>query len=558
MKVRFQFPRLSLCTIILLTYSGILFSQVSEFWSARYNGPGSGTDNSRAITVDFTGNVIVTGSSPAGGFGTEDYATIKYDSAGVQEWIARYNGTGSSIDNAYAVAVNEVGFIYVTGGSNGAGSGFDFLTIKYSTSGDTVWTRRYNGPRNAKDVAYSIALDDSGYVYVTGESEGSTSTHGIFEDYTTIKYDADGSLKWIARYNGPAGDYDKANSIDVDTTGNVYVTGVSDGGSSGSGSPHFDYATIKYNNSGIVQWIRRHNGTDNALDEAKSVKVDLVGNVVVTGRSKNSSSSDDYFTIKYTSSGDTVWYSKYNGTGNNTDIANQVAVDHIGNTFVTGKSYGGSANDYDIVTIKYNSSGDSVWIKRFNGEASGFDEGIQVTVDAGGNSYVAGYSSGTTTAFDFTTVKYTETGAEEWVAKYTNSSSAGSSEETSGIFIDEHSNIYITGMSALDYATVKYIQSPTSVDDKNFQFPDEFSLYQNYPNPFNPNTVISWQSPVGSWQTLRVYDVLGNEVATLADEYKPAGSYEVEWDATDLSSGIYFYKLQAGDFIATKKMILIK
>ncbi|MBK7377929.1 MAG: T9SS type A sorting domain-containing protein [Ignavibacteriales bacterium] len=86
----------------------------------------------------------------------------------------------------------------------------------------------------------------------------------------------------------------------------------------------------------------------------------------------------------------------------------------------------------------------------------------------------------------------------------------------------------------------------------------EFTLSQNYPNPFNPSTKISWQSPVGSWQTLKVYDILGNEVATLVNEEKPAGTYEVEFNVSQLSSGIYFYKLQAGDFIATKKMIVIK
>ena len=92
--------------------------------------------------------------------------------------------------------------------------------------------------------------------------------------------------------------------------------------------------------------------------------------------------------------------------------------------------------------------------------------------------------------------------------------------------------------------------------------PDGFVLYQNYPNPFNPITKISWQSPVSSWQTLKVYDVLGNEVATLVDEYKPAGSYEVEFNpASNIknpASGIYFYQLRAGAFIETKKMILIK
>ncbi|NWG28989.1 MAG: T9SS type A sorting domain-containing protein [Ignavibacteriaceae bacterium] len=85
-----------------------------------------------------------------------------------------------------------------------------------------------------------------------------------------------------------------------------------------------------------------------------------------------------------------------------------------------------------------------------------------------------------------------------------------------------------------------------------------FSLEQNYPNPFNPSTKISWQSPVGSHQTLKVYDVLGNEVATLVDEYKPAGAYEIEFNAAGLPSGIYFYKLTTGINSKIKKMTLIK
>lgn len=88
--------------------------------------------------------------------------------------------------------------------------------------------------------------------------------------------------------------------------------------------------------------------------------------------------------------------------------------------------------------------------------------------------------------------------------------------------------------------------------------PVEFTLEQNYPNPFNPSTKISWQSPVGSHQTIKVFDVLGNEIATLVDGYKPAGSYEVEFDASSFSSGVYFYQLKTGDFVQTRKMILIR
>jgi hypothetical protein len=96
--------------------------------------------------------------------------------------------------------------------------------------------------------------------------------------------------------------------------------------------------------------------------------------------------------------------------------------------------------------------------------------------------------------------------------------------------------------------------------------PKEYLLHQNYPNPFNPSTIISWQVPVGSQQTLKICDVLGNEVATLVDEYKPAGTYELTWYAEGLPNGVYFYRLQAGSpstgsgqsFVETKKMVLMK
>jgi hypothetical protein len=98
--------------------------------------------------------------------------------------------------------------------------------------------------------------------------------------------------------------------------------------------------------------------------------------------------------------------------------------------------------------------------------------------------------------------------------------------------------------------------SPTVVED--YRTVPDYSLYQNYPNPFNPSTTISWQSPVSSLQTLKIYDVLGNEVATLVNEFRNAGSYEFDFDASELSSGVYFYKLQVGDFVQTKKMLLMK
>ena len=99
------------------------------------------------------------------------------------------------------------------------------------------------------------------------------------------------------------------------------------------------------------------------------------------------------------------------------------------------------------------------------------------------------------------------------------------------------------------------------LDPENALFND-FRLYQNYPNPFNPSTKISWQSPIGGWQTLKVFDVLGNEIALLVNEFKPGGNYEIEFNTSSIkhhpSSGVYFYQLKAGNFIQTKKMILLR
>ncbi|MFN3693933.1 MAG: T9SS type A sorting domain-containing protein [Ignavibacterium sp.] len=129
-------------------------------------------------------------------------------------------------------------------------------------------------------------------------------------------------------------------------------------------------------------------------------------------------------------------------------------------------------------------------------------------------------------------------------------------------FVDENlsNGRYAYRLKQIDYDGSFRYSNEIEVDvDFN---PADFLLYQNYPNPFNPSTKISWQSPVSGWQTLKVYDVLGNEVAKLVDEYRSAGRYEVEFQSTvsshQLVSGIYFYKIQAGSFVQTKKMILIK
>lgn len=148
-------------------------------------------------------------------------------------------------------------------------------------------------------------------------------------------------------------------------------------------------------------------------------------------------------------------------------------------------------------------------------------------------------------------------GNEEWkTIKFVNGN--GTTTETkSYIFKDENlsSGNYQYRLKQIDFdGTFEY----SNIIEAEILPPAKFSLEQNYPNPFNPTTKISWQSPVNSHQTLKIYDVLGNEVAILVNEYRTAGKYEAEFNASNLSSGIYYYKITAGEFVQTKKMIILK
>ncbi|MBA3725750.1 MAG: SBBP repeat-containing protein, partial [Armatimonadetes bacterium] len=117
---------IAVCLFALAT-TGI--GQVTEAWVARYSGPVNGNDAAYALAMDAAGNVYVTGWSWGGGT-SFDYATIKYDSNGNQLWVARYNGTGNYSDEAYALAVDAAGNVYVTGASVGAGTSYDYATIE--------------------------------------------------------------------------------------------------------------------------------------------------------------------------------------------------------------------------------------------------------------------------------------------------------------------------------------------------------------------------------------------------------------------------------------------
>lgn len=375
----------------------------NELWTRRYFGSGN---RASALAVDREGNVHVTGVSYGGPSTGSDYATLKYAPDGTLLWVARYSGP-LDYDAPTALALDAFGNVYVTGESRSfrrlRDIDTDIATVKYDKDGNQIWVRRYGVMEFASDGGRAIAVDNAGNVLVAGFAQD--TARGT--DYATLKYAADGTLLWVRLYNGPGRSFDQALALAVDAADNVVVTGRSQLTSSPLSD---DYATLKYDPAGNQLWVARYNGPANNFDSANAIAVDARGDVVVTGESFKQEIGGgfdyDYATLKYDADGNELWLRRYNGPGNGSDQARAVAIDARGNVFVTGVSPGlGSGGDF--ATLRYDAGGSLDWVLRYNGPANSGDGASALALDALGNLYVGGTSGGIGTGLDFATIKYT-------------------------------------------------------------------------------------------------------------------------------------------------------
>lgn len=447
----------------------------SQLWASVFNGSGNGIDESKALAVDASGNVYVCGYSFRGG-SNFDYTTLMYNSAGVQQWQQYYDAGASLFDEANDIAVDASGNVYVTGAARTSSTNTNMRTLKYNNAGVQQWMADFTSSGSNLDQGKLIVLDAAGSPYVAGNAFNT----GQDLNYRILKYNpATGAQVWTVQYNHSLNSYDYPTDMALDASGNLFVTGYSYNGAASDDDVH----TIKINTSGTIVNTVIFNGTANSADISNAIQIDVSGNVYVAGRAKNTGSSEDFWVAKYNNSLGQVWSDSYNGSGANYDEATAIAIDLSGNVYVTGYSYLNSSNN-DFLTVKYDpASGSRLWTTRFNGTANNSDQAKAINVDAAGNVYVSGDSKGSGTGTDYSTIKYcqltTNAGADEQICsgddvqlnatggsswQWTPATGLSSTTVANPLAAPSSTTIYVVsstdGNGCTDYDTIEVVVNP--------------------------------------------------------------------------------------------------
>ncbi|MFD3003042.1 SBBP repeat-containing protein [Pontibacter toksunensis] len=432
-----------------------------QTWFSRYGEPGE-YDSPSAIVVDDKGGVYVTGSIQDSSYACEngtchttDFATLRYDAAtGNEIWASLHDG--GQTDVASDIAVDNEGGIYIIGTSNVTSTGNGISTVRYdAATGDRIWASRYDGGNDLADQAVAIAIDHQGGAFVTGYSFKEDFT----SDFVTIRYSAaTGEELWASNYDGDPGTDNNTTAIALDNQGGVFVTGTSMEFT--MDFPTASYTTVRYDAAtGVETWVKPYQDHNESFDVATAITVDNQGGVFITGYSQTSDYinevfDDDYITLRYNATtGEEEWLSRYDSpvrTPNESpDLAFDIALDNKGGVIVTGESFA------DFATVRYSaSSGEEVWVQRYNRTENVNDFSIAVAVDSEGNSYVTGTSHRSSTRI--TIVKYSPWGEQLWVAQFQSNS------KVNAIAVDNSGGVYVTGnyfnwnSFSYDYLTIRY------------------------------------------------------------------------------------------------------
>jgi uncharacterized delta-60 repeat protein len=420
--------------------------QVQQDWVRTYDGPTQSDDVNPLVKLDGLGNVYVAGTSP--GSTGRDVVVIKYDASGTALWTSRYSAQSNSAETVSAMVIDGAGDVWVAGATTSPDMQQDALTLKFSSAGALLWAAQF-GMTNLFETANAVAIDSSGNGYVTGQTG---------QDFLTVKYDSAGNQMWVADFNGSGNAIDTARSIVAAGT-NVYVVGSSWNGS------NLDFLTLNYDSQGHLIWQRVYDASE--TDHAVAVAVDPWGNVIVTGNSYGTINYDefgsDYVVLKYAPDGTRLWSARYDGFMNAEDYPTALAVDAQGNIYVTGHSDFESEDSgvRQFATLKYDPAGRELW--RSWHVSRQYDGSRSLAADSAGNVYITSLGTGPFSGRNIAFIKYDSLGNRLAMVQY--NGFENSDDLPSALAVDAAGNVFVTGTSSgvsptgLDFVLVKYSQN---------------------------------------------------------------------------------------------------
>jgi hypothetical protein len=525
MKKKFR-----ILTFLAVAFPIISSAQIPLAWGNRYNAPPDQADEGRSIAVDNAGYAYVTGTSmnTAGNF---DITTVKYSPSGAQVWVRIFDRGIGDNDEGRSLVLDANANVYIVGNSRGNGTSTDIVTIKYDSSGTQLWASYFNGAANGFEEGRSIAVNSSGDVFVCGL----TSDVNFYFDAVTVKYNSSGTQQWAQIYNGVISGSDELLDLAIDASSNVYVTGNTE-----SSSANFDVLTIKYNSAGAQQWLMTYNGPASSGDYGKAITLDLNNNVIVASYSFENNQWFDMLTIKYSNSGSQLWTARYNHAANRYEEAWDVKCDAAGFIYVVGQGQasGNNSTPPDCVTLKYSPAGGQVWVKRWDGGFSSDDDRAYcVALDDTANVYVGGYSRNGSN-LDYITIKYDSSGTEEFALRF--NSQYNRDDQIYAIAV-HNGDIFVTGNSSSsavnsDYLTIKYSYSTVGI----LEFDQRSSTFDIMPNPATDYCVITLNEILSSNATMQIIDVTGKVVQT---QNLSSGVQSYTLDISLLPAGSYFISI---------------
>ena len=513
---------------------------------------------------------VVGGRTASFGAGLSDMYLIKTEPNGDTLRGGRNLGTrtygGPDWEGCYLAQQTTDGGYVMAGRTRSFGmGGFDFYVVKTDHRGDVIWERTYGG--TADDKAFSIQqTPDGGYIIA-----GDTKSFGVGGAIWLIKADANGDTLWTRTYGGISND--EASCVQMTTDGGYIIFGETY--SFGAGGA--DFYMVKTDANGDTVWTRTHGGTDHELLSEGQQTSDggyvMVGYTMSFGAGKK-----DIYVVKTDANGDTMWKRTYGGW--DYEYGNSIHQTDDGSYVVLGYT-GSFTNNADW------------WFLKIAGEHIGPDVSIEiipddppVTVPQGGSFGYTGTITNNTEDPQTTDIWVMAVGPTKEVYgpfKEFQDVPLGSSQARSRHLSQRVANVASLGF----YDYIAYCGDyPSTVMDSSFfqievvegvgssqagwvltgsflegdlaDLPSEFALLSNYPNPFNASTAISYELPTDTHVKLEIYNLFGQKLATVVDGQQEAGYRSVTWEDSEVASGVYFYKLTAGDYTEIKTMTLLR